>query len=257
MRHWIAVLGLAATAAVIAAVGWHQRAAAQSEPFDARETGAIERIIRDYLIANPEVLDEALQALEAKREQDRLARISAAIEANRDELLHHEDDVVLGNPEGDVTLVEFFDYNCGYCERALSDLQTLLDTDPQLRVILKELPILSPGSLEAAKVSIAVARQGQYWEFHSELLGGRGQADARRALAIAESLDLDMDRLRADMDGPETARILEETHALALELGVEGTPAYVIGEELVPGAIGVEGLRRSVAEARASACATC
>ena len=119
---------------------------------------------------------------------------------------------MLGNPHGDVTFVEFFDYNCGYCKRAMSDMLTLLKDDPKLKVVLKEFPVLGPGSVEAAQVAIAVRMQDKsgkkYLDFHQKLLGGRGQADKAHALAVAKEVGLNMAQLEKDMASPEVKATL-------------------------------------------------
>ena len=139
--------------------------------------------------------------------------------------------VVLGNPQGNVTMVEFFDYNCGYCKRAMDDMLTLLKNDPNLKVVLKEFPVLGPGSVEAAKVAIAVRMQDKtgkkYLDFHQRLLGGRGQADKARALAAAKEVGFDIARLEKDIESDEVKASLEESFKLAEALGLNGTPSYV------------------------------
>ena len=154
-------------------------ASGPAHAFDAAETGEIETIIRDYLIRNPDVLVEALDALEAKRADEARAAQDAALASAGAELTASPAGTVLGNPEGDVTLVEFFDYNCGYCKRAMADMLDLMKTDPKLKVVLKEFPVLGPGSVEAAQVAVAARMQDpggkKYLDFHQKLLGGRGQ----------------------------------------------------------------------------------
>lgn len=218
--------------------------------FSDGEVEEIERIVRDYLLRNPSVMRDVLTALEAEEEARKKERLVSTIASNREELLNSSMDAVLGNPEGDVTLVEFFDYNCGFCKRALSDLDELLRSDPQLRVALKEFPILTRGSVEAARVSMAAARQPKFWDFHRALLGSKGAANSQKALRVAAEAGLDMDRLRKDMSDPSIDQAIVSTQKLASQLGVEGTPAYIVGTTLVPGAVGVEGLREAIEEAR-------
>jgi len=162
--------------------------------------------------------------------------------------------VVLGNPDGNVTFVEFFDYNCGYCKRAMDDMLTLLKDDPKLKVVLKEFPVLGPGSVEAAQVAVAVRMQDKtgkkYLEFHQKLLGGRGQADKARALAVAKDVGLDMGRLDKDLASPEVKATLQESFKLAEALGLNGTPSYVIGEDVVVGAVGLGALKEKVNTSR-------
>ena len=233
--------------------------AAQAASFDSAQRSEIERIIHDYLVEHPEVLQEAIDSLEKKRNEAQSAAQKQAMEQNRDKLFDSPRQVVLGNPQGDVTMVEFFDYNCGYCRRALSDMLELIRTDPKLRVVLKEFPVLGPGSTEAAKVSIALKRQGidKYLAFHQKLLGDRGEANEQRALDAAKSVGADMARLKKDMADAEVQATLEESFKLANALGLTGTPSYVIGQEVVPGAVGAATLKEKVGEARAACGATC
>ena len=168
--------------------------------------------------------------------------------------------MVVGNPQGDVTLVEFFDYNCGYCKRAMTDMLDLMKNDPKLKVVLKEFPVLGEGSVEAAQVAAAVRMQDKtgkkYLEFHQKLLGGRGQADKARALAVAKEVGFDMARIEKDMASDEVRLQLEESFKLAEALGLNGTPSYVIGSDVVVGAVGLDTLKESVNTARCGK-ATC
>jgi protein-disulfide isomerase len=162
--------------------------------------------------------------------------------------------VVIGNPKGDVNFVEFFDYNCGYCKRAMGDMLDLINFDPNLRVTLKEFPVLSPGSVEAARVAIAVHMQDpsgkKYLEFHKKLLGGHGQADKARALAVAKEIGADMARLDKDLTSPQINETLKENFKVAEDMGLTGTPSYVIGKDVVVGAVGLSDLTKKVALAR-------
>jgi protein-disulfide isomerase len=158
--------------------------------------------------------------------------------------------VVLGNPNGQVTFVEFFDYNCGFCKRAMDDMFTLMKDDPKLKVVLKEFPVLGPGSVEAAQVAVALRMQDKagkkYVDFHQKLLGGRGEANKERALAVAKDVGADMDRLNKDMQSAEVKATLEENFKLAETLGLNGTPSYVIGDNVIVGAVGLAALRKGV-----------
>jgi protein-disulfide isomerase len=213
--------------------------------------------VRDYLIENPEVIQEAIAELERKQREQQLAEQQLALDANRDLLLHSPRQVVLGNPDGDVTLVEFFDYNCTYCKRSLADVDQLIADDPNLRVVLKEFPVLGPGSIEAAQVAVAVnmVAPEKYGEFHDLLLGSRAPADKARALAVAEEVGIDLAALEAQMTDEETVNAtVNENYTLANALGLNGTPSYVIGDQVVVGAVGYDALKQSIDAARA-ACA--
>lgn len=229
------------------------------EPSAPLDRQAVEAIIRDYLVQNPEIIAEAFRALERKQVAVAEEQQREAISAQREQLLRSENAFVGGNPEGDVTLVEFYDYNCAFCKRALSDLHALLESDPNLRVVLKEWPFLSPESVGAAKVSLAAwkADPSRFLDFHDALLGGRGQASEETALAVAEAVGYDPEALRAGMQSPDVLRALEESMRLGESIGVTGTPAYVIGDQLVLGAQGVDTLKKAIAEVRESGCKDC
>ena len=242
---------LALAASVILALG---ASSGRAQDFTDAQRKGIEKIIRDYLVKNPEVLQEAIAELEKKQAADEAAKHEAAVKDNADTIFNSPRQVVSGNPNGDVTFVEFFDYNCGYCKRAMSDMFDLMKNDGKLKVVLKEFPVLGPGSVEAAKVAVAVRMQDKggkkYMEFHQKLLGGRGQADKARALAVAKEVGLDMARLEKDMQSDEVKQTIEESLKLAEKLGLNGTPSYVIGKEIVVGAVGLDALKEKVNTAR-------
>ena len=246
MRH---LLRLAAAAAFLAATG-----ASHAQSFTDPQKSEIEKIIREYLIKNPEVLQEAIAELEKKQALADVEKHRAAVKENAGLLFNSPRHVTVGNPQGDVTFVEFFDYNCGYCKRALEDMLTLMKDDPKLKVVLKEFPVLGPGSIEAARVAVAVRMQDKsgkkYLDFHRKLLNNRGQIDKARALAAAKEAGLDVARIERDIGGDEVKQSLEESFKLAQQLGLNGTPSYVIGNEVVVGAVGLEALRLKVNTAR-------
>jgi protein-disulfide isomerase len=233
---------------------------ARAAEFSTPQKSEIEKIVHDYLVAHPEVLQEAMAELEKRQAAGDAEKHQAAVKENATALFSSPRQVVVGNPQGNVTFVEFFDYNCGYCKRAMSDMFTLMKEDPKLKVVLKEFPVLGPGSVEAAQVAVAVRMQdktGQkYLQFHEKLLGGRGQADKAHALAAAKEAGLNMAQLEKDMASPEVKETLQENFKLAEALGMNGTPSYVIGDSVVVGAVGLEALRERVNTARCGK-ATC
>ncbi|MCP4382089.1 MAG: thioredoxin domain-containing protein [Hyphomicrobiales bacterium] len=214
----------------------------------------VETTIRTHLIANPEIIRDAMEAFQHQQEEaDRVAQV-AAIANNKDLLFASERQVVLGNPEGSVTLVEFFDYNCGFCRRALEDMRELIAQDDNLRVVLKEFPVLGEGSVEAAQVSIAVnlVAPDQMNAFHDALLSQPGQVDGDVALAVAEDLGLDTGALREKLEADEVNDTITEVYALASELALTGTPSYVTANDVVIGAVGFDALKDRIASARES-----
>ena len=169
-----------------------------------------------------------------------------AIADNAPALFRRSGDLVAGNQQGKVTMVEFFDYNCGYCKRAVPDVVKMIEADKDLRVVFKELPILGPGSVYASKAALASRKQGKYWEFHMALLKHEGRIDEAATLAIAGQVGLDTDQLLKDMEAPDVAESISSSQQLAQALSIEGTPAFISDQTLIPGAIGFEGLRSAV-----------
>jgi protein-disulfide isomerase len=220
------------------------------------ERGQVEQIVRDYLLTNPEIMIEVQQALELKRqEQERTANL-ATIEESHAEIFNAAYDGVVGNPDGKITIVEFYDYNCGFCKRAQEDMVALTEADPDLRFVLKEFPILGPDSQKAHVVSMAfrAISPEKYGEFHSQLLGGQGRATEESAIKIALALGADETKLREEMKNPAIGEAFSKTYELANKLSITGTPSYVVGNEVVFGALGKEVLAEKI-EAAKAACA--
>jgi protein-disulfide isomerase len=229
-------------------------AAAFAAEFSTPQRSEIEKIVREYLIAHPEVLQEAMAELEKKQAEADAEKHKDAVKEHAQALFSSPRQVVLGNPSGNVTFVEFFDYNCGYCKRAMDDMMSLLKNDPNLKIVLKEFPVLGPGSVEAAQVAVAVRMQDKtgkkYLEFHQKLLGGRGQADRARALAVAKEIGMNMAQIDKDMQSPEVKATLQENFKVAEALGLNGTPSYVIGDKVIVGAVGLPSLQEGINNAR-------
>ena len=228
--------------------------AASAQSFSDAQKSDIEAIIKNYLVSHPEVLEEAMTELSKRQAAEDDKKHEASVAENADAIYNSPHGVVLGNKNGDVTFVEFFDYNCGYCKRAMGDMLDLLKNDSKLKVVLKEFPVLSPGSVEAAQVAVAVRMQDpsgkKYLDFHQKLLGGHGPADRAHALAAAKDAGLDMARIEKDMQSPEVKATIEENMKLAESMGLNGTPSYVIGKQIVIGAVGLDGLKEKISQAR-------
>jgi protein-disulfide isomerase len=248
------IAALRRSALAAAFVGATLAPAIAADSFSPAQRDEIGRIVRDYLVQHPEVLQEAYQELEKRQAAAEAEKHMSAVKDHAPMLFSSPRQVVLGNPNGDVTMVEFFDYNCGYCKHAMADMLTLLKTDTKLKVVLKEFPVLGPGSVEAAKVAAAVHLQDKsgkkYLEFHTKLLGGRGQADKARALAVAKEIGMDVGRIEKDMNGPAVMEVLKESAILSQALGLNGTPSYVVGNEVVVGAVGLAALKEKINTAR-------
>ncbi len=243
---------IAAACSALLAIAMPQ--VSKADELTAGQKSEVERILRDYLIAHPEIIQDAMSELDKRQSAADAEKHKATIKQSSQTIFNSPRQVVLGNPDGNVTFVEFFDYNCGYCKRAMDDMLTLLKDDPKLKVVLKEFPVLGPGSVEAAQVAVAVRMQDKtgkkYLEFHQKLLGGRGQADKARALAVAKDIGLDMARLEKDLASAEVKASLQESFKLAESLGLNGTPSYVIGDNVVVGAVGLDALKEKINTSR-------
>ncbi|MBP0617106.1 DsbA family protein [Jiella mangrovi] len=248
-----------AAVSVLCAVGTPVSAQTADKAFDADQTKAIETIVRDYLVKNPEVIVEAINALEAKRNAEAAATQKQAVADNAEAIFSTPEGTALGNPKGDVTVVEFFDYNCGYCKHALSDMDKLLESDANVRFVLKEIPVLGPQSVEASQVSLAFRKlkPQQYADFHRKLLAGRGAANESRALAVASQFGVEAEELKAAMASPEIADDIAKDREVAEALGINGTPSYVIKDTVLPGAIGLDNLKTAIANVRSCGSVSC
>lgn len=213
-----------------------QPAAKVGSTFNDGQKAELHAIIKEYLMANPEVIAEVQSALEAKMEKIQADKMATALTENAAEIFRAPTAPVAGNPKGDVTVVEFFDYNCGYCKKAFIDLAAAADKDKQIKLVLKEFPILSKGSEETARVALAAKVQGKYWEFHRAMLESPGQANEASALKVAEKVGLNIAKIKSDMVSPEVKAEIARTRALAQKLGIQGTPHFLVGERSIGGA---------------------
>jgi protein-disulfide isomerase len=212
----------------------------------------VEKIIKEYLLANPEILVEVQSASTAKREkEDKIARDKVLSESSAD-IFSASADAIIGNPKGDVTVVEFYDYNCGYCKRALTDMNAMVKADPNLRFVLKEYPILGEDSVKAHIVAQSFRKlmPEKYGEFHRELLGGGGRADEARAMQVAVALGAKEADVRKGMEDPAIGSLFDKNHQLAESLNITGTPSYVIKDDVVFGALGADVLTQKVENVR-------
>lgn len=213
-----------------------------------RET--IEKIVKEYLLKNPTVIRDAMQALQAQEEKEKRELAAKTMKKLKSEIYADADSPVIGNPRGDVAIVVFFDYNCGYCRKSLTELQGLLDRDPMLRVIYKEFPILGPQSQVAATAALAAKRQGQYIAFNKALLEADGAGDAM-IKGVSDKLKLNYAKLQQDMSDPKVGLEIERNIKLAAALDINGTPAYIVGDQIIPGAIDMTSLATMIAAERA------
>ena len=236
-------------------LGMPAMAQEQSLPggFTADQAQGIERIVRDYLLAHPEVLVEALTEFQRRQKLAEDQGRQQAIVSRNEELTQDPAAPVLGNPEGDLVMVEFFDYRCPYCKSVAPMVRDEVAKDGKVRLVMKEYPILGPQSVQAARAALAAAKQDKYADFHFALMTQPGDMSDAHIDTVAGLVGLDVARLRRDMQSPEIEAALGRNIALAEALGIRGTPAFIIGTTLVPGAIDAQTLRRIIAEARARA----
>jgi len=218
------------------------------------EKKVIEGIVREYILKNPEVISEAIQSLRERNQQQARERVRKTLVSRRSELLNDPLTPVGGNPQGDVTIVEFFDYRCGYCKRVFSAVQKLLNTDGNIRYVFKEFPILGPDSVTAAKVALAVWKidKRKYEPFHKAMMPTKAALTESRVMKIVAGVGLDVKAVKKAMLGRDIAALIEKNFALAQALDINGTPAFVIGDEVVRGAIDLAALKQLVSQARGS-----
>jgi protein-disulfide isomerase len=203
----------------------------------------LEQAIEQYIRSHPEVIEQSLQALEAKREAEEKARQKVALATKQNELLHDSASPISGNPNGEITLVEFYDYRCGFCKRVAGAVTQLQKEDPRVRVVYKDYPILGEASELAAKAALASKAQGKHQAFHEALLATKSEMTRDEVLRIAAEVGLDAKKLDADMANPEWQAVIDRNRTLAKALGITGTPAFVSGMELAPGALDLNGLK--------------
>lgn len=235
--------------AVIAALSQSTETVKPQPSISESERKAIEAVVREYLLNNPSLLREMIDALRAQEERERVDRAAGALQTHKEQIYNDPDSPVTGNPKGDITIVAFLDYNCGYCRSNLPLVKALVAKDNMIRVIYKELPVLGPHSEVAARAAVAAHRQGRYLEFQDALFKSRGAGEAT-VRSVSTSLGIDYAVLSKEMANQKVRSAIERTRALAGVLGIDGTPAYIIGSQLIPGAVDADVLEQIVAEER-------
>ena len=226
-------------------------ASAEESMSDARKK-EVEAVLQEYILKNPEVLMRAIQTYQVQKQAAKRKRAKDNLTSLTAELTLNPASPVIGNPDGDVTIVEFFDYRCGYCKRVFPTIQALLKEDGNIRYVLKEFPILGPDSLVASQAALAVwnTTPEKYMPFHSALMTSRGGLNAAKIFSVAGDLGLDTDAIRKNMKNAPVSNEINKNMELSESLGITGTPAFIIGDQLVPGAISMDELKRMVAQAR-------
>ncbi|MAS87134.1 MAG: hypothetical protein CMH30_04035 [Micavibrio sp.] len=210
----------------------------------------LEEVIRAYILSHGDIVLQSIdnQRMKEQQEQDRIAQ--EAINKENDYLLKNPMSPQAGNPDASVTVIEFFDYNCGYCKKAVDDVASIVDNDKDVRVVFKEVPILSPSSREAAKWSLASKPQGKYFDFHKLLMAHKGQFDEGSLASLAEQAGLDVEKLKADKDKPEIDAQIDVNLAYMEKFGIRGTPSFIVGDQLIRGYVGRQGLEDVIEQAR-------
>ncbi|BBK31042.1 protein-disulfide isomerase [Stella humosa] len=237
-------------AALAAALMIATPVAAGAQALSPQQRQEVETVLRDYLKRNPEFLIEVLQAAEEKQQQAQMVRARETIVAERQLLTANPGDPVAGNPKGDVTVVEFFDYNCPYCKQVKPVVAGVLEKDRKVRIVYKEFPILGPASEFAARAALAAHKQDKYLAFHHALMGNKARLSEESVLSTAKAVGLDVERMKRDMQDPGIAARIAETRELAVRIGIRGTPALVIGDELLPNAFEAGAMEAMIDKAR-------
>lgn len=242
-RKALLLTGVAVTALIASP------ASAQDAGFNAGQKDEIKAVIQDYLMENPQIIADAMNELRAKQEREMQEQAKAKLDEYKD-FFQSADVPVVGNPDGDVTVVEFFDYNCGYCKKALPDVQALLEADDNVRIVLMDMPILGPSSLTVSKYALAAKKQDKYFEYHTALMEFQGSKDEAALKKIAEDIGLDAEKLAEDAQDPAIQDMINENVSIAQEIGIRGTPGFIVGDELYRGYIGEAALIQSVKDQR-------
>jgi protein-disulfide isomerase len=240
-------VALALLCALVIAASSTSVKAADPDPAQRQQ---VEAIIHDYLMQHPDVLIAALRVAEEKLHHEDDAKASQAVAQHRHDVFEDAATPVGGNPHGDVAVVEFFDYRCPYCKQVEPSLESMLKQDPKLRFVYKEFPILGPVSVTAARAALAAQRQGKYDAFHAAMMEARGNITDDAVYQVAASVGLDLDKLKHDMASPQIAQELKDNLKLADALDIHGTPAFIIGDKVVPGALDLSALKTMVSDAR-------
>lgn len=224
--------------------------ASPMQSFSSEQRKEIERMVRELLVKEPAIVIEAAQAYQEQAEKRASVQSAKALKTSSKEIFENPTSPSIGNKKGDVTVVEFFDYACGYCKKVQPSILKLLKTDKNVRVVFKELPIFGPSSLKVSKAALASDRQGKYFEFHTALMSERGRISDSKLISVAKKVGLDIDKLKKDMDDPKIEQIIKDNQELAGKLGISGTPAFIINDEIFAGAIPYKDMKVKIADLR-------
>jgi len=209
----------------------------------------IEAMIGDYIVNNGDKVIQGVEKFQKKQKDDRQKNIREKL-ANSADFINDPSHPSIGPENADVTIVEFFDYNCGYCTRAFHDIQKIAKADKKTRFVFMEMPILGPTSMTASQWSLAAHEQGKYFEYHSELMNHRGPKNEKELIKLANKIGLDVDKMKRDAGSSKIKKAIEKSRRFARDVGVNGTPAFIAGGELMPGYIGEDGLKTKIKSLR-------
>lgn len=257
MRIRSALAVLALSGALFSLAAWRAEAA---DSFTDAQKSELGSFIRDYLVKNPDIIQEALEELDRKQKSAETEQQKKTLALVGPKLNSADEGIVIGNPNGDITLVEFFDYNCGYCKRAMGDIMDMIKADPKLRVILRDFPVLGPDSVDASLVALAARNQfsgDKYMEFHQNLLTSKGRVGKDRAYEVAKDLGADMAKLKKDVESGEPRKLIESTMRIADQLKIGGTPTFVAGDSMIVGAVGKEPIAGALSNLRSCGKSVC
>lgn len=249
-RKALAVAAVALGTAVAASAAAPAPAQAADEALSPAQEEAVRGLVRQYILENPEIIAEAIDRLRSKQQAAAQEAQKEAIAVHADKLNFDPESPVLGNPDGDVTLVEFFDYQCGYCKAVYPAVMEAVEKDGNVRLVMKEFPILGPASVYASRAALAAREQDKYAEFHAALMTLKGALSEEQVDAAAKDVGLDLEQLKVDMAAPEVDEQISATMSLARALDIGGTPAFVVGDMLMPGAVPLERLKAAIDRAR-------
>ena len=235
-------------AAILVAAGIgmavHPAMAQEDQPLTPKQVDGVQKIIRAYLMEHPETITDAVEALREKMRAQAETDAKKAIVAYKDELFDSKDDPIAGNPKGDVTLVEFFDYNCGFCKQTMEPMFEAVKADGKVKIVFKEFPILTDDSIIASRVALAAKKQGKYDDIHRAFMKFRGRLDEKAIWRVATDTGLNIDQIKHDMSSPEIDKQLHRTKELARDLDIGGTPAFIIGDRVMSGALDQQVLKQ-------------
>ncbi len=219
--------------------------------FTDSQKSEMEDMFKDYIMNNPKVIIDSLNKFQIDQRDEAQKAAKEALEQEYDNIVNNKDHAVVGNPDGDITVVEFFDYNCGYCKKAFPEIQQLIEDDKEVRVIFIDFPVLGPSSMELAKYSVAANMQGKYFEFHAALMNHKGQKTKEAVLEIAKEVGLDVEKLKKDAESEKVEKILKDNREIAGKLSIRGTPGFIVGKEIIGGYIPLEDMKQVISDERA------